>query len=405
MENHIEIPHYSLSPRVLTLYSTLEGYHFSERQLNTFKNLEENSNQYNELSQHSVKRLRKSINFLIYISKTKEIQGLEILSKSQAFTTEYEKLDKFKIPVTYKLAMITLTLPAAQIHTDEEIKAKCLNQFLIEIRKASGLKDYIWKAERQENNNIHFHILINQYIHYAKIRDTWNRIVKKLGYIDNYKLNQEEFFKNGFRLSENPKDKRSEKTQRKAYEKGKSEGWINPNSTDIHSLYKVRNAGAYITKYIAKGVTKTQRTEAIKKLRKQAYEITKNIEEKNKEICFYSSSDQKAQSIQAEIDKLENSLSCNLSSLSELLKSGISGRIWGQSQSLSMLKPFTKCESWENVPEIDEVVKNAEFTIENSVGTRKIHSYIFDIEKFPLLKANLDFHIENLKQTYKPGQT
>lgn len=405
MENYIEIPHYSLSPRVLTLYSTLENGYLSERQKRTFENLEDNKNQYNELSQHSVKRLRMSINFMIYVSKEKQITGLEILSKNQDFTTEYEKLDKYNIPVTYKLAMITLTLPAMQIHSDEIIKSQCLNQFLIEMKKQHGLKDYIWKAEKQENNNIHFHILVNQYIHWQKIRDTWNRITEKLDYVKKYQSNQKEFFKNGFQLSKNPLDKRSMAAQKKAYETGIKENWINPNSTDIHSLYKVYNAGAYLTKYLAKGVTKTERVTNIKNLRNDNDQIQKTIDEKQKEICFFDDGDKEKKRLQAEIDKLKKTLSDNLNSLCELLKSGVSGRIWGQSQSLSKLKPLTAVENWADIPQIDEVVKNAEFTIKNQIGSRQINSYIFDVTKFPSLKANLDFHLQNLSKPFTISET
>ena len=45
-----------------------------------------------------------------------------------------------------KITFITLTLPSKQIHTDNEIKAKCLNQFLIEISKYHKVSNYVWRA-------------------------------------------------------------------------------------------------------------------------------------------------------------------------------------------------------------------------------------------------------------------
>jgi len=393
MSDRIEIPHFSLSPRVLTLYSTVEGHFATDLQRKTFENLKDNKNKYNELSAHSIKRLRRSINWLIYITKQKTITGKQIITKSQDFTTEYEKGNKFSSSVAYKLAMITLTLPSVQVHSDEQIKKDCLNQFLIEIKKQFSVKDYIWKAEKQENNNIHFHILINKYIHHAKIRSIWNRILEKLDYISTYQKNMQEYYKNGFQVSSYKNDKRSIEVQKIAYEKGKAENWQNPNSTDIHSLYKVRNAGAYITKYIAKGVTKTERNSTIKQLRDANKEIKKRITEIEKQVCFYNDNDKEKKRLQNEIDSFEKQLSDNCNALDKLLMSGVSGRIWGQSQSLSKLKPFIQVESWENIPQINVVAQKAEFRIDNKIGSRSIHSYIFDVQNFPILNAYLDFHL------------
>lgn len=120
---------------------------------------------------------------------------------------------------TFKIAFITLTLPAKQIHTDNEIKAICLNQFLVEAKKKWNVKNYVWKAEKQNNGNIHFHVLVDQFVPYQELRNTWNRIINKLGYVDRY---------------------------REIHHK------LSPNSTDIHSLKKVKNVYSYISKYMHK---------------------------------------------------------------------------------------------------------------------------------------------------------
>ena len=82
----------------------------------------------------------------------------------QNLTTQYQKSKVYQNPVQYKLTFITLTLPSKQIHSDNEIKSKCLNQFLIELKKNHSVSRYIWKAEKQENNNIHFHIIADKFI-------------------------------------------------------------------------------------------------------------------------------------------------------------------------------------------------------------------------------------------------
>lgn len=158
-----------------------------------------------------------------------------------------------------KVGFLTLTLPSKQVHSDKQIKKECLNQFLTEIRNDYDVKKYIWKAEKQENGGIHFHILTDVFLPVVEIRNKWNRIINKLGYVYEYsqkmkKLTFEEY--KIMRLNELQKIKRPvvEKIKliKKAYEKGKKEKWMNPNSIDIESLKKVKNVGAYIGKYMSK---------------------------------------------------------------------------------------------------------------------------------------------------------
>ena len=392
--NIVSIPYYSLSPNSLTLFNRVEGIPRSDRQIQTWENLEDNKNKYNELSSHSIKRLRKSISYLIYTTNEKQIHGKIQSNKVQDFETHFEKSAVHSIPIKYKLALITLTLPSVQIHTDQEIKSKLLNQFLIELKKKFGLKDYVWKAEKQENNNIHFHILINIYIHHEKIKEIWNRIVSKLGYIDTYQRNQQFYFQNGFRLSENPKDTRTESAQKAAFEKSKSENWLNPNSTDIHALYKVRNISAYLTKYLAKGVTKTDRTNEIDSIRKNILRLNSLIIEIDKKILFHDYNETDLHTLHSDISLFKNQVLEENMKLEKLLNAGISGKIWGQSTSLSKITNFVDCEPWELIPQIEEVEKHCFKKIEIPVGQSKIYSYIIDIQKFPTLNNLLKNHLE-----------
>lgn len=86
-----------------------------------------------------------------------------------------------------RFTMLTLTLPSKQIHKDEEIKTKCLNPFLTELKKALGRNLlYVWSAEAQPENtqNIHFHVVTDRYIDKHWARAVWNRIVDRLGYVE-----------------------------------------------------------------------------------------------------------------------------------------------------------------------------------------------------------------------------
>jgi hypothetical protein len=154
------------------------------------------------LSKNAKKRLKRAISWFVYLSKEKI-----------AINPSTKK------PFKFKLAFITLTLPSKQIHDDKIIKSVCLNQFLSEMRQFYDLKNYVWRAEIQQNGNIHFHITIDSFIHYGIINRVWNRCTEKLGYVSRARK----------RL-------------------GKDKSW-SPNSTDIHSVRKIHNITAYLCKY------------------------------------------------------------------------------------------------------------------------------------------------------------
>lgn len=171
------------------------------RHRNSLINLTNNKRK-KEISEKSKHKIKRATKLLLYHTKSKKAYNR---STGKTFT--------------FKVNFITLTLSAAQIHSDNEIKSKLLNQFLIEAHKKWHIQYYIWRAERQQNGNIHFHILTDQYIPWLELRNTWNRIQEKLGYISAFHSRV---------------------------------GHRNPNSTDIHSLRKIDNIAAYITKYLTK---------------------------------------------------------------------------------------------------------------------------------------------------------
>nr|WP_321356644.1 hypothetical protein [uncultured Draconibacterium sp.] len=160
-----------------------------------------------------------------------------------------------------KVGFFTLTLPSKQVHSDKQIKKECLNQMLTELRADYNVKKYIWKAEKQENGNIHFHILTDTFLPVIEMRDKWNRIINKLGYVYEYskrmkKMSGAEY--TALRIQQYTKkhskkpDSREIAKYLKAYDRGCNEKWRNPNSIDIESLKKVKNIGAYIGKYMSK---------------------------------------------------------------------------------------------------------------------------------------------------------
>lgn len=81
---------------------------------------------------------------------------------------------------------VTLTLSSTQRHTDNEIKRNMLDQFLHWAKYNFDVKYYFWRAEAQKNDNIHFHLILDNFIPYAEIQRAWNEIQKNNGYLKEY---------------------------------------------------------------------------------------------------------------------------------------------------------------------------------------------------------------------------
>jgi len=149
------------------------------------------------------KRLRRAIQLMVAISLPKEAQHFK--------TGKYFK---------FRVNFITLTLPFEQgEHTDKSIKSLALDPWIKRMKRKRGLKSYVWRAEKQANGNLHFHIITDTWIHYQAIRDDWNECLQRFGYIDKFQ---------------------------------ERHGHRNPNSTDVHAVWRIKNLAAYFVKYMSK---------------------------------------------------------------------------------------------------------------------------------------------------------
>ena len=81
---------------------------------------------------------------------------------------------------------VTLTLPSTQQHSDAEINRACLQPFLQRLKRDYCIENYFWRAEAQENGNLHFHILTDRYIPQRYLQLTWNMSIEALGYLTRY---------------------------------------------------------------------------------------------------------------------------------------------------------------------------------------------------------------------------
>lgn len=165
-------------------------------------NLEENKHE-GKLSKKAITGLRNSINWLCLAAKKKRV----FLKK--------ENKNFF-----FKVNFITLTLPDTEKPiSDRDLQKQLLNPFLTYMRKYHNLMNYVWRLEFQANGKLHVHISTDTFIHHEKIKNTWNRLLDKNGYMDMF------YKKHGHR---------------------------DPNSTDVHATKKIKNMAAYLAKYMSK---------------------------------------------------------------------------------------------------------------------------------------------------------
>ena len=223
------------------------------------------------MSPATVRKIKDSCNLLYDLTPARNIE-----------------ISKNKSIFNYRLAFVTLTLPAPQKHTDIEIKNKCLNNFLNIMRSRFGLKNYLWVAELQKNENIHFHLVWDLYVHHKIVRYYWNQSLNLLGYVDEYST---KFSK--MSLSQYAKHRNKPISDIKnAFAIGCRSKWRNPGTEQVVALRDKRAVASYISKY-----------------------ITKNQKQKEQEV------DDRAESF---------------------------GRAWGRSQSLSKIKFITRWD-WNNI--------------------------------------------------------
>lgn len=193
---HMLFPTFSVKPNCITLYMQSDLHRSGVMPRLTGSEVRKVNN--NVLSPAQRKRIRDAINALVYISRWKRVWS--------------EDLKKY---FYFKINLITLTLPCRQEQDDAYFAKTVLPRFLEAWKKRNPELQYIWKAEVQDNGNIHFHITTNVFIHHEKLRMYWNKTLKRCKVITDKRL-------------------------------------LTANSTDVHSVKNISNIAAYLTAYISK---------------------------------------------------------------------------------------------------------------------------------------------------------
>lgn len=238
------LPFMSIKPNQLTIFFESVANGTGNLKHTVERKQPRNNDPKRGLSPKATKRVKNKIQWLLTFSKAKRIFN--------DYTNKH---------FTFRINFITLTLPCLQMHRDKTIKSKCFNQFLTELRKYHEVKNYVWRAECQTNGNIHFHIATDTYIPWFIIRSIWNRQLRKLGYIEQYKQKFKAMDFKTYQLYCNSNGINDLSTIHSRYQRGQKTNWSDPNTTDIHSVHKVQNMAAYLSKYMAKTAKPKKNTE------------------------------------------------------------------------------------------------------------------------------------------------
>lgn len=156
-----------------------------------------------KMSDHGRKRMKRAINLLIAAAQWKT-------------AIDYKTQKEYRFLINF----VTLTLPTPQgTRADKEIKKQVLDPWIKKAKRRWNLKSYVWRAEKQGNGNIHFHLCTDVFIPYQELRDTWNDNLEAMGFISEYEKKHKQ---------------------------------RSPNSTDIHAVKNINNLAGYIVKYMSK---------------------------------------------------------------------------------------------------------------------------------------------------------
>lgn len=286
-----------------------------------------------------------------------------------------------------EVIFLTLTLPCDQEHSDNEIKRKCLNNFVMTMRRKYNIKNYLWVAEKQKNGNIHFHLCIDRTVGFSIINPTGKVIAKNLKDLEkaydalrkegvkidyqifSKKLNTVVFCEKSYqKAKEAIKDNKDYKIKRKLYIDGYR--IINEIEMDWNNSL---NSLKYIDKYEEKWKNRYPTTTKIEKPRTiggVSMYVTKYI----------TKNDKKHQE--------ENG-------------SKIEGRLWGMSDTLKTYeKVVAKHYAIVESGGMDEIYKNATFEYETSwfiywaVELRKLKTIYEDCKKIFIGKVIQNYYFE-----------
>ena len=225
----------------------------SSKSIIRYDNSGKDNSQEGELSESKKKSLENlnrgySTNGVSIATRRKIIKNCRVLaiaSRRRIVRASSGKL------ISHINTFITLTLPAEQLETDQFITKNILGLFLDKCRKLSLLNNYVWRAEKQLNGNIHYHIITDTYAYYNTFRRIWYITLRKFGYLSRY---QDKFKDMSFDEYKNQSFNKnaSINTVTSRYARGKRNSWTEPPCIDVEFIDSIEGVGRYISKYLSK---------------------------------------------------------------------------------------------------------------------------------------------------------
>lgn len=281
----------SIQPNAVHMYyRPVNGFEYGARHIANRANLEDNESE-GVMSAKARKRLETAVMMLLYKAKPKRVTDT-ITGKQFSFLINF----------------ITLTLPASQAHSDNEIKSVCVNNFLAVMRKEFNLNNYVWRAEAQLNGNIHFHFVTDTYIHYKDLRRVWNQSVELLGYVSKF---EEKFHHR------------------------------NPPTEEVRSVKHIKRIANYLSKYMAKSRSFVKIGE-VREYKGEQFEILFGSQEYRNEKANCKKGKVIASIISGPVRRIE-------------------GRLWFLSRSLSKCKPIQISQDMYEFSAVEELLSVTDF--------------------------------------------
>lgn len=336
-----------------------------------------------KMSASAIKTIKKATQMICYLSRKEYFKKIREKKQSGCTTKRFSEIsyEAAKEANTQHLCtFLTLTLPAEQNHTDNEICKYLVNPLMSYARKYWRVKYYIWKKELQANGNLHFHLIFDRTVPWQSLRKEWNKLLNrgyvpgvknKFNYIDRYHDKWAKIYANGFDrkiireyVANQPSTQDAIKEQIEAWnlfnnnaplsdaeykyrkdvvidkfvnryykaykqelELPEAQRWRNPNSTDICGVRSAREVSAYLSKYISKDI---ENNPALADYQFYVDAIKKEIDEWQKAIIY------KRNHGEDYSDAVE-AWQKNLQALREYREqnSPIQGRMWFKSKSLT----------------------------------------------------------------------
>jgi len=225
---------YLFQPRLnqlIVYYDFARPDHYSSfKKKDLTKNFKGQAAYSGDISKSGQKKLRRAIETLFVITPTRRIYN-RVISKMTNF----------------KLSHLTLTLSSVQGKwTDKEINTFLLRPFLLDCKRKFNLVNYVWKAERQANGNLHYHVISDLFFDLNLVRKFWNDKQETLGFIDQF----EQKFKHR-----------------------------NPPSIEITYVRNSDQLAKYVSKYISKSKTVTRKVQQSLDFQGCQVEITSDMSE------------------------------------------------------------------------------------------------------------------------------